>query len=177
MAKRRRNVRMVRNKAETLWVTDVSNFVFTAANEIIQTLICAGSDWERQASSSETATVLAIKGFFYAHTADGTPAVGTHRLTMLVTVEDEDSPAHTATGSSVIDDENTMFVFATGGRDDAGDTQYPGFMANAMPINIKTKRKIRNGESVDVTVNHEVQSGTGSIIRVGWVLRTLIKVS
>ncbi len=96
---------------------------------------------------------------------------------MLVTIEDEDAPAHTATGSSVIDDEDTMFVYATGGRDDAGDTQYSGFMANSMPINIKTKRKICNGQSVDVTVNHEVQSGTGSIIRVGWVLRTLVKVA
>ncbi len=166
------------NKAQTLWVTDVNSLTLGATNEILSFVICAGSNWERANLSAERATVLAVKGYLYAHHADATASTGTSRFSAMIAIADEDAPAPAALGSSVIDAESAMWAYHTGiGITGAEEQPNNGFIQNAMVMDIKAKRKLTNGQGVDLTVRYEVQSGAGNIMRVGWMLRTLIKIA
>ena len=178
MAKRAfRGRRFSAKGPKTLWVTDVQSSLVGPTNEITSFVICAGSDWERQGGTSELATILAVKGYLYMHTEDTTIADGSVRLSAMLAVADEDSVALTALGSTIIDKEQSMWAFHGGmaysGVNEAVNT---GVFQNSLEIDVKTKRKLTNGQGLDLTINYEVQAGTGNISRVGWVLRTLVKV-
>jgi len=96
----------------------------------------------------------------------------------MLSVQDEDAPAPSALGSSVIDAEQSMWNMHTGFHCTGIDESvFTGMASNVMPVDVKTKRKITNGQGVDFVIRYEALSGTGNIIRVGWMLRTLIRIS
>jgi len=45
-----------------------------------------------------------------------------------------------------------------------------------IPVDIKVKRKMTSGQQLEVSLAFGVVTGTGSVYRVGWLLRTLIAV-
>ncbi len=165
------------NKAQTLWVTDVNTQLLGPTSELSAFTICAGSNWERSNNSGETATVIGIKGYLSVFVSDTTISDGDTRFSCMLSVQDEDAPAPAALGASVIDAEQSMWNYHTGFHcTGINESVFTGPIANAIAVDVKTKRKITNGQGVDFAIRYEALTGTGNIIRVQWMLRTLIKI-
>jgi len=158
-----------------MWVSDITNTtVAVGASSAFSTLI--GADWERGSSNSELATIMRQVGILHVVAEDATPAVGTTRFGIIATVQDEDTGATGVFGAGTVDDERAMWTYMTMIRkDSATATNTPDYGVSTQ-VDIKAKRKITNGQTLDWQIQGDAVNGTGAILRVGWMIRTLVKV-
>ncbi len=167
----------VRKKA-TVWTTNLQTNDIGPTVETISFPIAVATDWERSAGSLERATILAVKGTIMIYPKDTSPAVGQNRIVGLFSVQDEDAPAIDPAAQSTHDDEASMFSFVYENHKANGvlDNSWADVAHVRIPVDIKVKRKMTSGQQLEVSLAFGVVTGTGSVYRVGWLLRTLIAV-
>ncbi len=179
MPKRSRSgSRFSRGKKQTLWTTDISSNDIGPTDESAAFAIAVGTNWERSATAMEQATVLAIVGEVSIYPKDATAAVGHQAITGMFTIQDKDAPVVDAGIAAQHDDEMSMYSlrYECHKQTATVDNQWRDGAFQRYPINIKTKRRMKNDHQVELALAYDLLTGTGSVFRVSWVLRTLIAV-
>ena len=76
------------------------------------------------------------------------------------------------------DDEQSMYSFRYECHKQTGtvDNQWRDGAFQRYPISIRAKRRMKNDEQLECALAYDLLTGTGSVFRVSWILRTLIQV-
>ncbi len=167
--------RFSKNGATYLWVSDQSQSTVTTS--FASFVICAGSDWERTATSGEQASVVRVVGRFGWVMDDATYTVATQQLGACIAVADEDAAAVDPLLPATLDDEKVMWSwYSLAVKNSTAGSSNVDYGIQ-IDINVKQRRRITNGQGVEMSVGGDLLSGTANTIRFGWMMRTLIKVN
>ncbi len=178
MARRHATQRFgVRRSGDLVWVSTIVSHLFgteTAASFVL----LPASTWARNATSGERATVLRIHGQFGWVMDDGTPASGTMDLGFMLSIGDDDA---TSTGNwlndaSLLEPEAPMHTYKRFVQ--ANTNVLAGSQAGGEYVfDVKTKRKITTGQTVDVSFANNLVSGALTSYRLSLLTRVLVKPS
>jgi len=174
----KRGIRRFRaNGREMVWVSDITTTTATGSGTSF--VLCTPSDWERSAVSGETATIVRVVGQVNLIREMTAVVVSTSRVAFMFMTQDEDAAPLPNIASSAnigsFSDEKSMFSWFGLMRTDTtviGNFHEP--VAHSIPIDIKTKRKITSGQTLDFAFGNSALVGVAPTVRADVLTRTLL---
>ena len=160
-------------KKEHAWVTDITSSNLSSETNTAFAIII-GSDWERSASK-QAVTVHRVVGNLWWLMSDTVAAAGTSVITFALGKADEDATSVNPKVEAFYDDEDCMWSYQSAVRKNSVNETDNQVYGRHVPIDVRVKRKIFNGQDIEMSIGSELVDGTYATLRYGWLLRTLIQ--
>ncbi len=178
MASRARHTRRFsRGGREHVWISDLTTT--TAAGSGTSFVLMTPSDWERSATSGETATIIRVVGWASVVREMTAVVVSTASVALMFCVQDEDAaPLANVSASANIasfEDEKAMWSWRGILRTDTATIgNFHPVTAFHFPFDIKVKRKITSGMTMDMALGSTAIIGTAPTVRFDVFSRILV---
>jgi len=160
-----------------VWVSTVTSVSVTAEGASTAILVLA-ADWFTNAVSGERATLMRLIGTTTWAMTAGSPTHSLNAHGVMITVADDDaSPTgNWISDPSLVEPEAPLYTDVYLRQNEVA-VESASNSARIMPFDIKVKRKMTDGMSVDISICSDLISGTHVNYRCFVFSRALIKLS
>ena len=171
--------RRTKSNRQLIWISDITTT--TQQDSGSSFVVALPGDWERTASSGETASIIRVVGYLNIVRNATAAVVATERLAAWLHTADEDQVplANVANVTNIGQAEDEKIMFAWQGLARTDTTTIGNFHPQTsfqIPFDIKVRRKITTGMDLEWSFGHLLIGGTSMSWRFETFTRTLIAV-
>jgi len=162
---------------EHVWISDLTTTTTTGTGTSF--VLMTPSDWERSAVSGETATIIRVVGWASVVREMTAVVVSTSSVAMMFCVQDEDAAplANVSASANIVsfEDEKSMWSWRGVLRTDTATIgNFHPVTAFHFPFNIRVKRKITSGMTMDLALGNTAILGAAPTVRFDIFSRILV---
>ncbi len=166
---RRRHSRAVSRRKDNIWTTVSLPGTIIAATIQLDANIVEPSDWERQSSGKEGATLMGIRGYLSVTNRTATGALGSGNVLAYIAKFDKDVASPSPAVAATYAEEDILWTGGTRVPFSEAASQWPGW---DVEFNVKSMRRITNGEDIRLIVLNQLAVA----IQIASVVRGLVRV-